>query len=60
MGQVNGEFEATDERIQGYLVKVKRAQAQFKSFVLKQIPRGQNSYADLLAMLDTFSGSCLA
>ena len=35
VGQVNGEFKARDEKIQGYLAKVKRAWAQFKSFVLK-------------------------
>ena len=40
VGHVNGEFEAQDERMQGYLTKVQHAQARFKSFVLKQIPRG--------------------
>ena len=35
VGQVNGEFEALDERMQGYLAKVQYAQAQFRSFVLK-------------------------
>ena len=59
VGQVNGEFEDRDERMQGYLAKVQRAQAQFKSFILKQIPRGQNAHADSLAMLATFLGSSL-
>ena len=45
--------------MQGYLPKVKQARAQFKSFVLKQIPRGQNSHADSLAMLATSLGSIL-
>lgn len=40
VGQVNGEFEARDERMQGYLVKVRQAQTRFKSFFLKKIPRG--------------------
>ena len=40
VGQVNGDFEARDERMQGYLAKVQSAWAQFKGFVLKQIPRG--------------------
>ena len=40
VGHVNGEFEARDERMQGYLAKVQHAQARFKSFVLKQIPKG--------------------
>ena len=56
VGQVNREFEARDERVQGYLAKVKQAPAQFRSFVLKQIPRGQNSHADCLAMLATSLG----
>ncbi|XP_075669744.1 uncharacterized protein LOC142639458 [Castanea sativa] len=59
VGQVNGEFEAWDERMQGYLGKVPHARAQFKSFVLKQIPRGQNSHADSLATLATSLGSRL-
>ena len=59
VGQVNGDFEARDERMQGYLAKVQSARAQFKGFVLKQIPRGQNSYVDSLAMLVTFLGSSL-
>ena len=37
VGQVNGDFEARDERMQGYLAKVQNARAQFKGFVLKQI-----------------------
>ena len=59
VGQVNGKFKVQDERMHGYLAKVKWAQAQFKSFVLKQIPRGQNSHADSLAMLATSLGSIL-
>ena len=45
--------------MQGYLAKVKQVQARFKSFVLMQILRGQNSHADFLAMLATFLGSNL-
>ena len=59
VGQVNGEFEARDERKQEYLVKVRQAQVHFKSFTLKQIPRGHNSHADSLAMLATSLGSNL-
>ena len=53
MGQVNGNFEARDERMQGYLAKVQNARAQFKSFILKQIPKGKNSHTDSLAMFAT-------
>ena len=59
VGQVNGEFEAWDEKMQGYLAKVQHAWVRFKSFVLKQIPRRQNSHADSLAMLVTSLGSSL-
>ena len=59
MGQVNGDFEAWDERMQGYLAKVQNARAQFKSFILKQISRGQNSHVDSLTMLATLLESSL-
>ena len=35
VGQVNREFEARDERMQGYLAKVKQARVHFRSFTLK-------------------------
>ena len=60
VGQVNGDFEAQDERIQGYLAKVQNARAQFKSFISKQIPRGQNSHADSLEFLATSLESSLS
>ena len=59
VGQVNGEFESKDQRMQGYLIKVKRDRYCFKSFVLRQIWRGQNSHVDSLAMLATSSGTSL-
>ena len=34
VGQVNGEFEARDQRMQGYLFKVKRVRNGFKIFIL--------------------------
>ena len=37
--------------MQRYLAKVQNAQAQFKGFILNQIPRGQNSHTDSLAIL---------
>ncbi|XP_075675060.1 uncharacterized protein LOC142644302 [Castanea sativa] len=59
IGQVNGEFEARDERMQKYLTRVKCDLNKFKSFVVKQIPRGQNAHANSLAMLATSLGSKL-
>ena len=56
VGQVNGEFVARDQRMQGYLCKVRQTQFNFKAFSIRQIPKGLNSHADLLAMLATSLG----
>ena len=53
IGQVKGEFEAKDERTQGYLSQVKCLQSEFESFDLLHIPRSGNAHADSLAMLAT-------
>ncbi|XP_065619912.1 uncharacterized protein LOC136063443 [Quercus suber] len=55
VGQVQGEFEAKDERMQGYLSQVKRLQSEFESFSLLHIPRSGNTHADSLATLTTSS-----
>ncbi|XP_075666063.1 uncharacterized protein LOC142635890 [Castanea sativa] len=59
VGQVNGEFEARDERMQKYLNRVRCALSTFEQFKVRQIPRGQNAHADSLAMLATSVGSKL-
>ncbi|XP_065630881.1 uncharacterized protein LOC136068105 [Quercus suber] len=51
VGQVQGDFEAKDERMQGYLSRVKCLQLEFNSFNLLHIPRNGNAHADSLAML---------
>ena len=38
VGQVKGEFEAKDERMQGYLSQVKCLRSKFNSFDLLHIP----------------------
>ena len=53
VGQVRGEFEAKDERMQGYLSQVKCLQSEFESFDLLHIPRSGNAHANSLAMLAT-------
>ena len=53
VGQVRGEFEAKDERMQGYLHQVKVLQSKFDSFDLLHVPRSGNAHADFLAMLAT-------
>ena len=55
VGQVKGEFEAKDERMQGYLSQVKCLQLKFDSFDLLCVPRSGNAHADSLAMLVTSS-----
>ena len=55
VGQVKGELEAQDARMQEYLSKVRRVQTKFESFDLSHIPRGENTHADSLAILATSS-----
>ena len=57
--QVKGEFEAKDERIQGYLHQVKYLQSRFDSFDLLHISRNGNAHADSLAILATSSAQNL-
>ena len=53
VGQVKGEFEAKDERMQGYLSQVKCLQSGFNSFDLLHISRNGNAHVDSLTMLAT-------
>ena len=59
VNQVKGEFEAKDERMQGYLSQVKCLQLKFDSFDLLHIPKSGNAHADSLAMLATSSAQDL-
>ena len=59
VGQVKGEFEAKDERMQGYLSQVKCLQSEFEYFNLLHIPRSGNAHADSLTMLTTSSAQNL-
>ena len=59
VGQVKGEFEVKDERMQGYLSQVKCLQSEFESFNLLHIPRSGNAHADSLAMFATSSAQNL-
>ena len=55
VGQVGGELEARNERMQGYLSQIRLLQSKFESFSLLHIPRSGNTHADTLAMLATSS-----
>ena len=59
VGQVKGELEAKDERIQEYLTRIKHLQKKFELFDLQHIPRGGNTHADSLATLATSSAQNL-
>ncbi|XP_030970847.1 uncharacterized protein LOC115991267 [Quercus lobata] len=59
VGQVNGDMEAKDERMQEYLVWVKHLQTQFHRFRLTHVPRSGNTHADSLATLATSSAQPL-
>ena len=55
VGQVKGELDARDSRMQEYLNQVKHLQLGFGSFTLQQIPRSRNMHADSLSTLATSS-----
>ena len=59
VGQVKGELEARDERMQGYLSQVRHLQSRFESFSLLHVPKSGNTYADSLATLATSSTQSL-
>ena len=53
VGQVKGEIEARDARMQEYLSQVKRLQSDFNLFRLSHVSRSGNTHADSLATLAT-------
>ena len=53
ISQVRREFEAKDERMQGYLSQVKCLQLKFDFFDLLHVSRSGNVHANSLAMLAT-------
>ena len=55
VGQVKGELEVRDTRMQEYLGQVRCIQTKFEFFDLSHIPRSGNTHADSLATLATFS-----
>ena len=55
MGQVRGDLEARDSRMQEYLCQIRIIQEKFKVFDLSHIPRSGNTHANSLATLATSS-----
>ena len=58
VGQVKGELEARNGRLQDYLSQVRCLQSGFESFSL-QVLRSRNTHANSLATLATSSAQCL-
>ena len=59
VGQVMGELESRDMRMQGYLSQVRHLQSGFESFNLLHIPRSGNTHSNSLATLVTSSAQSL-
>ena len=55
VGQVRGDLEARDSRMQEYLSQVRSIQEKFEVFDLFHVPRRGNTHADSLATLATSS-----
>ena len=53
VGQVKGELEARDARMQEYLSQVKRLQLDLDLFSLSHVSKSGNTHVDSLAMLAT-------
>ena len=59
VGQIKGELEARDTRMQKYLSQARRIQTKFEFFDLSYIPRNGNTHTDSLATLATSSAQDL-
>ena len=53
VGQVRGDLEARNPRMQEYLCQIRSVQEIFEVFDLSHIPKSGNTYADSLATLAT-------
>jgi ribonuclease HI len=48
-GHIDKSSKARDPKLEKYLDTVRRMEASFEGFSVKNIPRGENEHADLLA-----------
>jgi ribonuclease HI len=48
-GHIDKNSKARDSKLEKYLDTVRRLEASFEGFSVKNIPRGENEHADLLA-----------
>ena len=59
VGQVRGDLEARDSRMQEYLCQIRSIQEKFEVFDLSHVPRSGNTHVDSLATLPTSSAQDL-
>ena len=59
VGQVRGDLEVRDSRMQEYLCQIRSIQEKFEVFDLSHVPRSGNTHADSLATLATSSAQDL-
>ena len=59
VGQVRGDLETRDSRMQEYLCQIRSVQEKFEVFDLSHIPKSGNTHADSLATLATSSAQDL-
>ena len=59
VGQVRGDLEARDSRMQEYLCQIRSIQEKFEVFDLSHVPRSGNTHVDSLATLATSSAQDL-
>ena len=59
VGQVRGDLETRDSRMQEYLCEIRSIQEKFEVFDLSHIPKSGNTHADSLAILATSSAQDL-
>ena len=59
VGQVRGDLEVCDPRMQEYLCQIRSIQVKFEVFDLSHVPRVRNTHADSLATLATSSAQDL-
>jgi ribonuclease HI len=48
-GHIDKSSKARDSKLEKYLDTVRRLEASFEGFSIKNIPKGENEHADLLA-----------
>ena len=51
MGQIQKEYEAKDERMTKYLLKVQESLSRLEEWAIEKIPRIENMQADALARI---------